>query len=126
MRLSTTPSKVSQVPSGESHSNSVRYCCQINDLLQDGPLQRRQVAQSGRDHTDDASRHSSHGTLQCDGAYPVTDMNQLINLAQRRGQNYGVGRLGGDVTVGSKGDTHRRSHERGGIINSVPDEESMS
>ena len=59
-------SKVDQVSFGERHSDGVHYCRQVNDLLQDGSLKRRQVPKCSRNHTDDAGHHSSDGALQCD------------------------------------------------------------
>jgi hypothetical protein len=57
-------SKVDQVPGRERYSNGVHYCRQVNDLLQDGSLKRRQVPKRSRDHADHAGHHSSHGALQ--------------------------------------------------------------
>src|SRR5436305_1784567 len=114
--------EICQASRWHGHANGVRNCHKVYDLLQDGSFQGGQVAQGSGNHSNKTCSHTAESALKSDGTHAMTDVDQFIDFAQRRGQDDRISRLRGYVAVRTESYSHGCCHESGGIIDAVPNE----
>src|SRR6185437_6024854 len=111
--------KVAQRAGREDHTERIQDGKEVDQLLRDGSLNWADKADRCCSHTDQAQAHASNGTCESNPSHPSTYMNQLIDTRQGGLKDYSTRRLGGNVTIHTKGNTRGRRHHCWSVIDAV-------
>ena len=123
--LAASQFRVAQLPAGKRNSNRIENCQQIDDFLGDGAGNRRQKPGRRGHHAKNAQTHSSDRAFERNRTHAATDMNELVHLPEGRLEDHRVRRFAGDIAVQTEGETDGRGLHGGGVIDTVPDEDSF-
>ena len=98
---------------------------EIDAFLRHRPGDRRQQSECRQRHPDPAEQHAADGALKRHASEPVTQVNQLVDLGQRRVNDDHTSRLRRHVAVLTESDPHGRRQERRCVVDAVADKHRL-